>query len=246
VRPAPADGARRGLRGTVAAAGVAGLAALGYWSPSAALVAAGVRRTLGVEARLADAGAVALTFDDGPHAEGTPAVLDALGSAGAKATFFLAAEQVRRRPALAREVVARGHEVGVHCTRHRNLFFVTPAQARDDLARAEATIADATGVAPRLYRPPYGMLTAAALLHARSRGWRTILWTSDGRDWERAATAGSIARRVTHGIAGGEILLLHDSDAYSAPGSWWKTVAALPLVFEELSRRGLQTALFDA
>ena len=75
---------------------------------------------LGVQLRLDDEEGVALTFDDGPHPQGTPAVLETLREAGAEATFFLAGEQVLRRPALAAEIVAAGHRVELHCHRHRN------------------------------------------------------------------------------------------------------------------------------
>jgi peptidoglycan/xylan/chitin deacetylase (PgdA/CDA1 family) len=193
-----------------------------------------------VEHRTAGGGGYALTFDDGPHAQGTPAVLELLAAAGVHATFFLVGEQVRRNPSLAREIVAAGHGVGVHCERHRNLLRLTPAQTRRDIESAEAVIAEATGLAPALYRPPYGVLNAAALRLARTRGWRTLLWSHWGRDWERRATPQSIAARVTDGAGAGAVLLLHDADDYSAPGSWQRTVAALPRVLATLAERGLE------
>src|SRR5919204_476903 len=104
----------------------------------------------------------------------------------------------------------------------------------DDLARAEEAIAAATGVAPILYRPPYGILTAAGLAVARRRGWRTFLWRRWGRDWAAGATPETIAERLTAGVRPRDVLLLHDSDAYSASGSWRRTVAALPAVFARL------------
>jgi peptidoglycan-N-acetylglucosamine deacetylase len=182
---------------------------------------------------------VALTFDDGPHLEGTPAVLEVLAAHRATATFFLVGEQVRRNPSLAREIVAAGHGIGLHCERHRNLLRLTPAQTRGDIERAEQAIGEATGIAPALYRPPYGVLNAAALRLARKRGWRTLLWSHWGRDWERRATPESIAARVTEGVGPGAVLLLHDADDYSAPGSWRRTVQALPRVLAALAEREL-------
>jgi peptidoglycan/xylan/chitin deacetylase (PgdA/CDA1 family) len=116
---------------------------------------------------------------------------------------------------------------------------------RNDLERAEVAIGDATGITPRLYRPPYGVLNTAALLHARRRGWETVLWARDGHDWQAKATAASITKRLTRKLHDGDVLLLHDADYYSAPGSWRNTVAALPLLFEELERRNLQVARLD-
>ncbi len=212
----------------------------GYLLPGLAAALPALRRPLGVEDRTAGGEGYALTFDDGPHARGTPAVLELLAAAGVRATFFLVGEQVRRNPSLARELVAAGHLLGVHCDRHRNLLRLTPAQTRGDIERAEAAIAETTGVAPSLYRPPYGVLNGAALRHARGRGWRTLLWSHWGRDWERRATPDSIAARVTEGAGEGSVLLLHDADDYSAPGSWQNTVAALPRVLATLAERELR------
>lgn len=221
-----------------AAAGAVGLA--GYWLPSTALVFGPSRRAFGVRAEIADPRAVALTFDDGPHPEGTPRVLELLRVAQAPATFFLAGEQVERFPELAWRIAAAGHEIGVHCHRHRNLMRLSPSAVHADLGRAAGTIADATGTTPRLYRPPYGILTLPALQHARRQGWETVLWRRDGRDWRADATPESIASRLLAKVRGGDILLLHDADWYSAPRSWERTAAALELVLGRLRERGLR------
>ena len=182
--------------------------------------------------RRIDRDAVALTFDDGPHAEGTPAVLAELERRGARATFFLVGEQVERHPALAREIVAAGHEIAVHCYRHTLLLRRRVRAVADDLDRTLAVIGEATGLAPSLYRPPYGVLSSGALQLVRTRGLRTLLWSTWGRDWERRATPASIARRATRGLRAGDVVLLHDADEYSAPGSWRNTVAALPAIID--------------
>jgi peptidoglycan/xylan/chitin deacetylase (PgdA/CDA1 family) len=211
-----------------------------YFPRSPAPIWPGLRRSLGVEDRTASGRGYALTFDDGPHARGTPAMLEILAGAGVRATFFLVGEQIRRDPALAGEIAAAGHEIGLHCDRHRNLLRLAPWQVRADIARAQEEIEMATGRVIGLYRPPYGVLNATALRLARSRGWRTLLWSHWGRDWEARATPESIAARVTDGAGEGSVLLLHDADDYSAPDSWQRTVAALPRVLDTLSQRGLQ------
>jgi peptidoglycan/xylan/chitin deacetylase (PgdA/CDA1 family) len=226
--------ARRALR-AVAGAAVAGylLPGLAHWWPS-------LRELLGIENRTASGTGYAITFDDGPHAQGTPAVLEILAASGVRATFFLVGEQLRRNPTLGAEILAAGHVVGLHCDRHRSLLLMTPWQVRDDFDRAQATIEDLVGCSPTLYRPPYGALNASALRLARSRAWRTLLWSDWGRDWERRATAESIAARVTRRAGEGSVLLLHDADDYSAEGSWRRTVAALPRVLDTLAQRGLR------
>jgi len=136
-----------------ALAAVACAAAAAYASPG--LGAVGRLRYPGVARRLEGRGyAVALTFDDGPHPEGTPAVLDALREAGAPATFFLAGEQVAARPALAAEIVAAGHRVELHCFRHRNQLRLTPRQLIDDAERGRAAIELATSNWKRSQRKP--------------------------------------------------------------------------------------------
>jgi peptidoglycan/xylan/chitin deacetylase (PgdA/CDA1 family) len=192
-----------------------------------------------IDRRLESEDRVALTFDDGPHAEGTPAVLEELARHGASATFFLVGEQVARRPALAREIVDAGHEVAVHGYRHTLLLRRRVRELGDDLDRAIAAITDATGVVPSLYRPPYGIFSSGGLAHVRDRGWRPLLWSTWGRDWERRATAQSIARRATSGLRPGDVVLLHDSDAYSSDDSWRKTAAALPSVLEAVAALGV-------
>jgi peptidoglycan-N-acetylglucosamine deacetylase len=225
----------RPITGTVAA-----IALGGYALPGLAAAVPRLRAPLGIEDRTAGGRGYALTFDDGPHAQGTPAVLELLAGHDVRATFFLVGEQIERNPALAGEIAAAGHGIGVHCQRHRNLLRLAPWQVRTDIDRATAAIEHASGVVPALYRPPYGVPNAAALSIARARGWRTLLWSQWGRDWESGATAESIAARVTAGAGEGSVLLLHDADDYSAPGSWRRTVAALPRVLSELAERGLE------
>ena len=214
-----------------------------YALPALAGAVPALRGPLGIEDRVRGGEGYALTFDDGPHAQGTPAVLEILARERVRATFFLVGEQVERNPGLAREIRAAGHEIALHCQRHRNLLRLTPWQVREDLARARWAIETDAGVSPRLYRPPYGVLNAAALVLARRRGWRTLLWSHWGRDWERRATPESIAARLTAGAGAGAVLLLHDADDYSAPGSWRRTAAALPRVLATLGERGLAPTL---
>jgi peptidoglycan/xylan/chitin deacetylase (PgdA/CDA1 family) len=196
----------------------------------------------GIDCRLDTQERVSLTFDDGPHAEGTPAVLEELARVGASATFFLVGEQVARRPALAREIVDAGHEVAVHGHRHTLLLRRRVAELAEDLDRAVAAIEDATGIAPALYRPPYGVFSSGALAHVRARGWRPLLWSRWGRDWERRATPQSIARRATSGLRPGDVVLLHDSDAYSSDDSWRRTTAALPSVLDAVAALGVSAS----
>jgi len=219
----------------VAAAG----AAAAWCGPAAAPVLPAVASAFGIPLRLPGPTGVALTFDDGPHAEGTPATLELLRAANARATFFLVGEQVDRYPSLAAEIAAAGHEIALHGYRHTLLLRRTPRGLASDLERALDAIAAATGRTPKAYRPPYGVFSAAGLALARRRGWLPLLWSKWGRDWEARASPEAIARRATSGLSGGDVVLLHDADHYSSVGSWRRTVGALPLVLEAVEELGV-------
>jgi peptidoglycan/xylan/chitin deacetylase (PgdA/CDA1 family) len=214
-------------------------AVVAHVGPALAPVVPGVARALRIEHRQEGVDGVALTFDDGPHPQGTPSVLETLREAGATATFFLAGEQVARRPALAAEIVAAGHRAELHCHQHRNVLRLTARDFLEDAKRGKGAIEDATGRAISAFRPPFGIFSGATLRVVRRQGWRPVLWSRWGRDWSRRATARSIAHRAGSGARAGDILLLHDADYYSAPGSWMRTAAALPLILEKLEGRGL-------
>ena len=113
------------------------------WSaPALAPIAEPVARGLHVDRRIPRGDAVAVTFDDGPHLEGTPAVLEALERGGARATFFFVGEQIERTGSLAAEIVAAGHGVAIHGYRHRNQLRLSSGQLDDDYSRAESVIAE--------------------------------------------------------------------------------------------------------
>jgi peptidoglycan-N-acetylglucosamine deacetylase len=209
-----------------------------WLTPALAAHRSSLADRLALERRIERA-AVAVTFDDGPHPQGTPAVLDALAKQNARATFFLVGEQVDRHPTVAREIVDAGHEVALHCFRHTLLLRRRTGAVAADLDRALDSIGRATGQSPTLYRPPYGVLSSGALKLARRRGYRTMLWSTWGRDWERRATPSSIARRATRGLRPGDVVLLHDSDAYSSGESWCRTVAAVPSVLDAIAALGV-------
>jgi peptidoglycan/xylan/chitin deacetylase (PgdA/CDA1 family) len=183
-------------------------------------------------------GAVALTFDDGPDC-GLGTFLGLLEKHEARATFFVVGEQVERDPSRLEEVVSCGHEVAVHCYRHRNHLRLTPGQVVEDMRRARGIIEEAAECTTRLFRPPYGVFSLASWLEAPRQGWERVLWTQSGRDWEAGACPESIANRIGRPEAG-DILLLHDSDRYAATGSWQNTLGALPIILEQTASLGLQ------
>ena len=209
--------------------------------PIASPVSALPKNLLDVPDRVRSSDRLALTFDDGPHHEGTKEMLLALEKLDVRATFFLLGEEVEKRPDVAAEIVAHGHSVGVHGYRHRVLVGLSAREIRDDLDRALDVIHRATGSAPVLHRPPKGILTWSSLPLIRKMGLQPVLWAVDGRDWRATATPGSIAGRINVRLKGGEIVLLHDSDYHASPYSWRDTLGALPLIVERARALGLQT-----
>jgi peptidoglycan-N-acetylglucosamine deacetylase len=199
--------------------------------------------SLGVPLRIPEADGVVVTFDDGPHPDGTPAMLEVLAHAGARAMFFLVGEQVERRPAVAASIVEAGHVVAVHGYRHSLQLRHAGAAVADDIARGAAAVADATGVAPRWHRPPFGIYSPAGLEAARAAGLQPLLWSRWGKDWRKFTTPARIAAWATTHVASGDVILLHDADFYSARDSHQRTVAALPRIIEMLRARGFDTVL---
>jgi peptidoglycan/xylan/chitin deacetylase (PgdA/CDA1 family) len=211
------------------------------WSPAAAAVVPAAAKAFGIPTTVDGAG-VLLTFDDGPHPEGTPAVLAELDRLGASAVFFVSGEQAMRYPELVREIAADGHELGLHGFRHQSRHQWSRRLLADDTRRALDAVAAAAGIEPSLYRPPRGVFSLVGLRLIRDLGLRPLLWSKWGRDWEGGATPRTIAGRATAGLEDGDVVLLHDADHYSAPGCWRATAAALGPIAEQISAAGLQTA----
>jgi peptidoglycan-N-acetylglucosamine deacetylase len=183
---------------------------------------------------------VALTFDDGPDLEATPLFLKLLRERGLHATFFLLGSQVSKAPRLAADIADDGHEIGVHGWRHRYLPLRGPIATHDDLVAAKEIITATSGVNPWLFRPPYGVLSTAALISARRLGLTPVLWSAWGREWAPGSTRASVHATLSGRLDGGETVLLHDSDCTSPAGSWRAALGALPGLLDECERRGLQ------
>ncbi|MCU1594644.1 MAG: polysaccharide deacetylase family protein [Frankiales bacterium] len=192
-------------------------------------------------------GHVALTFDDGPDEQSTPAFLRVLDELDVRATFFLLGEMCARYPSMARRIVDQGHEVAVHSWDHRNHLRNLPGpRTFEQLARTTDIIEQQTGVRPCWFRPPYGALTSADLVAARSLGLQTVLWTAWGQDWQRDLTPRKVLDEVVSGVVDGGTVLLHDSDCTSEPGSWRATLGALPMLVDWCRDRDLHVGTVGA
>jgi peptidoglycan-N-acetylglucosamine deacetylase len=172
--------------------------------------------------------AVALTFDDGPHPETTPRVLDALAAHQQRATFFIIGENVRRYPAIVRRIINEGHRVGLHSDQHSWLFNCWPQHlVRRDLLACANTIADCSGQpAPRLFRPPIGLKNPIVGSVAGQLQLRTVTWSCRALDTGNKSVP-NIVTRVKKGLRPRAIITMHDGHEPSRPRDTLRCVNAL-------------------
>lgn len=155
---------------------------------------------------------VALTFDDGPHPDTTPRLLDSLADANARATFFVVGERAKQYPDLVRRIAHEGHAVGVHGLKHRTMATQSAARIEADLREAVAIIETIIGEPlprPVLLRPPYGFRTATMAHTAHRLGFLCVAWSLDGRDYDSVG-ADELTARVAARLCSGNIVLLHE------------------------------------
>ncbi len=184
-----------------------------------------------------DRRSIALTFDDGPS-ESTPELLDLLGGFGAPATFFLCGANVRRLPWVARETARRGHEIGNHSHTHACFCLRTSAFIRDELTQAQQVITEATGVAPVLFRAPYGVRWIGLRKVQQQLGLTGVMWTEIGWDWKLPAER--IVRRLMRAAVNGGIFCLHDGRDIKPRPDIRPTLEAVRRLLSELSAQGFR------
>ncbi len=244
---------------------VAGVAALAAWPRAWALVVAAVvadhlalvaasltpRSTLvGSNLRrlpaAAAAGAVALTFDDGPDPEVTPLVLDLLEKRNAHASFFCVGHRAEANPQLVPEIVRRGHRVENHSYRHSKLFcFLGRRAAGREIDRAQSLLTGQAGERPCYFRAPAGLRNPWLAGVLAARGLALASWTSRGFD-TASTDPEAVLRRLTRRLAAGDILLLHDRTAGISGRGGPPVLAVLPRLLDELERRGLAAVALPA
>ena len=201
------------------------LTAAGLWPRSRLLGPNWIRLPAASGAR----GEVAITIDDGPDPEVTPRVFEQLAAHAVHATFFCVGERVERHAELAREILRRGHGLENHSQRHRHDFsLLGPARMRAEIARAQDSILRVTGSSPRFFRAPAGLRNPFLDPVLQSLDLRLASWTRRGFDTVNG-NAEAVHQRLTRGLQGGDILLLHDGHA--AP-----TASGQPVILDVLPR----------
>lgn len=198
---------------------------------------------------MSDGVGVALTFDaehpDRPHCPPGNAerILDALGEAGARATFFLQGRWARSDPRIAERIATDGHLIGNHSKYHARMTLLTDDGIRTDVQQCEQAIRDLTGIDPRpWFRFPFGdgRDDPRALATLEGIGYRNVHWQVEALDWDAARTPDDVERITLEGVAGhgdGAVVLLH-----TWPGS---TGEAIPRILKRLAEDGARFATVD-
>jgi peptidoglycan-N-acetylglucosamine deacetylase len=179
-----------------------------------------------------------LTFDDGPHSEHTPRLLDVLESLGIRATFFVVGERAERHADLLRRMTAEGHEIGHHSWTHGEPRTTTAASLVAEAERGRLFLRTQADVDSRLFRPPKGEVTLAKLLALWRAGFAVTLWDKDPRDYAAGSGREIETFFEKRPLSGGEIVLLHDSHPHAA--------SALPAIAREAWGRGLAFSTITA
>ena len=173
---------------------------------------------------------VSFTFDDGPHPGTTPELLALLREKGVKATFFILGSNGEQHHALLKQVIADGHELGNHGYSHSFLRETSLEKYLAEVDRNEA-ILTAAGVKPVLFRPPGGSYNDTLVARLRDKGYTTVLWSVDTRDWSRPTVA-QVVQKAADNLKPGRIFLFHDGQP-SLP-----TVEAVTLLIDNFRAQG--------
>jgi peptidoglycan-N-acetylglucosamine deacetylase len=188
---------------------------------------------------------LALTFDDGPSPLTTPRVLSQLAAAGVRATFFLVGKKAAQHPALVRDIVQAGHEVGLHGFEHDRLFSLrSPGHVARDVLRAQAVLQQAGAPLPTLFRPPIGFVSHFTVNGARRAGVTLVGCSARALDGFRGASASKVAERLIRALEPGALLAMHDASEYDdyTPAS----IDALPRLLSALRERELTPVTLGA
>jgi peptidoglycan-N-acetylglucosamine deacetylase len=180
---------------------------------------------------------VALTFDDGPHPELTPRLLDTLAEHGVRATFFCIGKYARERPDLVKRIVAEGHTLGAHTDTHADLAKVGSWRSWQECKRSRETLEEIGGVPVRYFRPPWAHMGLTTIPIVLANRMRVAIWSFNSRDYEHL-TVDQILTRVRNQKPGpGAVALFHDD----CPN----TIEALPRIIAEIRERNLECVTLD-
>ena len=175
---------------------------------------------------------IALTFDDGPNKAYTEKILNILEHEGIKAVFFVNGEPAEKYPELVKLIHAKGHSIGNHSYRHAK-----DADTRYGIEKTGEILRNILGIAPALFRPPWGRVTLRSMNYCRMNKIRIILWSLDTEDYKIKDARELILNMAKRRISSGDIVLFHDDYAHTAE--------ALPEIIADIRLRGFSFASLE-
>ncbi len=156
---------------------------------------------------------ILLTFDDGPHPEITPQVLDVLKQYKAKAVFFCIGKNMDAYPDVVKRIVAEGHIVANHSYQHSNLIGIYSTQkVKDEIIKAEQSIVNCIGSSHKLYRPPFGVTNPNIAKATRALDMKVVGWNKRSFDTVSKSKE-EVLTRVSQNLSNGDIILFHDTNS---------------------------------
>lgn len=179
---------------------------------------------------------VAFTFDDGPHPDYTPELLDLLDRFHVQALFFVVGEHAQQYPEVLRAISERGHLIGSHTYHHPNAWFVTPWRMRREMVQTNQAIEAATGSPVHFFRPPWGRFNLILPFLLKQQAQTPVLWSFAAHDWARGDRALDIAQRISKNIQNGSIILMHDNSG--VPFAPTHSLRALEVILPRLQEIG--------
>lgn len=159
--------------------------------------------------------ALYLTFDDGPHPEHTPRLLDLLARHDARATFFLIGSNAQKHRDIARRIVEEGHALGNHSWDHPHFDRLSRAAQWEQIERTEALLQSIDGRCTHDFRPPRGVAPPRLLLDCAARGTRLAYWSYDSLDYSQRPPEALLATMAAHPVRAGDVVLMHDDSPHS-------------------------------
>jgi peptidoglycan/xylan/chitin deacetylase (PgdA/CDA1 family) len=186
---------------------------------------------------LPGSGKVALTFDDGPHPEHSPKILEILTRYGCKASFFVTGAGAQKYPELVTRMAEEGHTVGNHSFSHSNLFpLFRPSRIAREIEETSRILERATGNPARFFRPPFGVTNPRVARGMRNLGLEVAGWSIRSYD-TRNTPPEKVVRRITRKMKDGDIILLHETSLYIEE--------ILEGLMEEIGKSGLECVSMD-
>ncbi len=191
-----------------------------------------------------DSNTISVTFDDGPHVNNTPRILDIIEKKSGHGTFFFTGNNLQKNRKLAEEVVSRGHMLGNHTFSHCKALFCSREQLYKEISQTKDLIEDISQKSNTCFRPPHGVITPALLSVCGKLGLTVVLWSANTMDFKRGPSE-KMVQRVEKKIKKGTIVLFHECHFQNESLDYSNGIAALESVMNMIEAEGLKAVTLD-